>query len=369
MEKIPFNKFNEFYLDHTKEISEKLMFILESGKYLRDKETLQLEKEIAKLCKRNFAVSTSSCTDALYFALITAGIKPQDEVILPTFSYISTLTAILKCGAVPVFVDIDKHTLTLKTEGIEKFFTEKTRAIVFVQLFGHITDLRNLKETCNQNNIILIEDSAQAIGASFEGFSGASFGDISCISFDPTKLVSAYATGGIAVTDNEDYYKTLLKIIHHGRNKEGNFEILGFNSKISELSAFMINMQLSQLDNTISKMQRIANTYIGQLSKIKEVEIILPEPSCRSTWHKFVILAQNRNQLREYLLKKGIETRIHYNPLLHEHLLLKNYNYKITELSQAEKLKNEVLSLPIYPGLKSEEINYICENIKNFYTL
>lgn len=369
MVKIPFNKFNEFYVDHTKEISGRLRSVLESGKYLRDKETLQLEKGIAEICKRNFAVSTSSCTDALYFALIAVGIKPGDEIILPTFSYISTLSAILRCGALPVFVDIDNKTLTLKTEGIENFFTQKTRAIVFVQLFGHVIDLRNLKETCKRNNIFLIEDSAQALGASFEGFSGASFGDISCISFDPTKLVSAYATGGVAVTDNEDYYNTLLKLIHHGRNDEGKFEILGYNSKISELSACFINLQLSQLDNTISKMQRIANTYIGQLSKIKEVEIILPEPSCRSTWHKFVILAQNRNLLREYLFQNGIETKIHYNPLLHEHLLLKNYNYKITDLSHAEKIKNDVLSLPIYTELKLEEINYICECINNFYTL
>jgi len=367
MKNIAFNDFNNFYLEHEEEINTAITVVMKSGLYIRGNQTEKLEENLRNLCNRKFAITTSSCTDALYFSLLAAEIKPGDEVIIPTFSYISTLSAVLRCGAVPVFADINPQSLTLKIANIENLFTNKTRAIIFVQLFGHMVDLRNLKELCTTNGIILIEDSAQALGVKYENFSGASFGDLSCISFDPTKVVSAFATGGAVLTDNENYYNTIRKLIHHGRNNLNEFEILGYNSKISELSSAIINLELKYLDNIISKTERIANQYISKLNTVKEIEVILPRPACRSTWHKFVIKAQNRDELKVFLSENGIQTRIHYSPLLHEHELMKQYKYYKHDLSNSISAKKTILSLPIYPSLKNEDIDYICENIKKFY--
>ncbi len=367
MKNITFNNCNNFYLNHEEEINSLFAEVMKSGKYIRDKQTELLEEKLKNLCNRQYAITTASCTDALYFALISAGIKSGDEVIIPTFSYIATLSAVLRAGAIPVFTDINPQTLSLKLSNIEELFSEKTKAIIFVQLFGHLIDLRSLKELCKSNDIVLIEDSAQALGVKYENFSGASFGDISCISFDPTKVVSAFGIGGAVLTDNEEYYTTITKLIHHGRNENMEFEILGYNSKISEISAAIINLQLSYLDNTISKTERLANQYVSKLAEINEIEVVLPKPGCRSTWHKFIIKAQKRDELKKYLYDNGIETKIHYSPLLHEHKLLKQFKHKQYDLTNSLEAKNEVLSLPIYSSLTSEEIDYICNTILNFY--
>lgn len=364
---IPFNKFNSFYLKNKEKTLSKLDKVLNSGKYIRDKEIDFLEANIKKLTKRKFTITTSSCTDAIFLALKTIDIKPGDEIILPSFSYIASLSPILMCNAKPVFVDISPETLTLDFDLIKKAITPKTKAVIFVQLFGYSQDLSELKSFLKGKNITLIEDAAQALGSKVNNLNGGEQGDLSCISFDPTKIVSAFGTGGIVLTDNQEYYDKLTKLIHHGRNQNGEFEILGYNSKISELNASIINLQLENLDSILDKNNNIANQYFAELANNKSIKLLKPNLNQFSTYHKFVILTKNRNELRRYLYNNGIETKIHYSTLLHEQKLLNNFKFKVHSLQNSEYAKEKVLSLPIYPSLIKKEISYICNIINNFF--
>ena len=366
--KIAFNKFSGFYSENKEKILLNLERVLNTGEYIRANEIQILETKISKLCNRKFALTTSSCTNAIFLALKTIDIKPSDEIILPSFSYIASLSPILMCNAKPVFVDIRPETLTLDFDLINKAITPKTKAVIFVQLFGYSQDLSELKSFLKEKNIILIEDAAQALGSKVNNLNGGEQGNVSCISFDPTKIVSAFGTGGVVLTDNQKYYDKLTKLIHHGRNKNGEFEILGYNSKISELNAAIINLQLENLDSILERNNKVANLYFAELSNNNNnIKILKPNSNQFSTYHKFVIQAKNRNELRKHLYNNGIETKIHYSTLLHEQKLLNNFEFKTHNLQNSEYAQEKVLSLPIYPSLTKEEISYICECIKNFY--
>lgn len=364
--KIAFNKFSGFYSENKEKILLNLERVLNTGEYIRANEIQILETKISKLCNRKFALTTSSCTNAIFLALKTIDIKPGDEIILPSFSYIASLSPILMCNAKPVFVDISPETLTLDFDLIKKAITPKTKAVIFVQLFGCSQDLSELKSFLKEKKIILIEDAAQALGSKVNDLNGGEQGDLSCMSFDPTKIVSAFGTGGIVLTDNQEYYDKLTKLIHHGRNKNGEFEILGYNSKISELNASIINLQLENLDSILERNNNVANQYFNELANNHNIKIYKPNSNQFSTYHKFVIQAKNRNELRKYLYNSGIETKIHYSKLLHEQKLLNNFEFKTHNLQNSEYAKEKVLSLPIYPSLTKEEISYICNLINNF---
>lgn len=369
MIKIPFNKFNAFYLSNKNEILNIADKVLASGNYIRGDETNRLESKLCKITKRKHALLTSSCTDALYLSLKALGIKKGDEVILPVFSYIASLSPILMCDATPVFVDINPTDLMSNIDKIKQSVTSKTKAIIFVQLFGNIANLKNLEEFAKSKHIALIEDNAQGIGSSVDGIPSGSFGDFSCISFDATKVVSAFGTGGVILTDNSEYYSTLKKLIHHGRNDLGEFEILGYNSKIPEFNVALINQQLEKLNDYISEVNIIAQRFYKNLESLKEITILKPSQNVISNFHKFVILANDRDKLQDFLSSKNIATKIHYEKLLCEHQLLKPAKNDCQNFPIANSIKQQVLSLPIYPTLTIDEIDYICENITKHYSL
>lgn len=364
---IAFNKFNDFYLKNKENILSNLDKVLISGEYIRSKEIEALEKRISKICNRKYAITTSSCTDALFLSLKSCGVNAGDEVILPSFSYIASLSPILMCNAKPVFVDIEPGSLTLDFNSIKSALTSKTKAVIFAQLFGASQDLSDLILFLKDKNIVLIEDAAQALGSKVNKFNGGEQGDLSCISFDPTKIVSAFGTGGIILTDNQKYYNRLTKLIHHGRNNNGEFEVLGYNSKISELNAAIINLQLIDLNPILKRNNIIANQYFEELKNIKNIKVLKPKNNSYSSFHKFILLAENRDELRKHLHKHGVETKIHYPVLLHEHKLIKNLSSIKHETPISDYIKTQVLSLPIYPSLKHKEISYICQMINNFY--
>lgn len=369
MEEIKFNNFSSFYKKNKEKLLNEIDMALESGEYIRGNITKKLEESLANICQRKYAVLTSSCTDALFFALKASGIKENDEVILPAMSYIASLSPILRCGATPVFVDICRDDLMINPISIEKAITDKTKAIVFVQLFGACADIETLQKIADKHKIILIEDAAQAIGSSFSGKPGGSFGDISCISFDPTKTISAYGTGGVLLTDSDYYYHQSLKLIHHGKNNIGDFEILGYNSKISEINACLINFQLGFLNDLVNKNQELATHYIKLLANNPEISVVKPYKINESSFHKFVIISDHRDELQKYLHSHSIQTRKHYDPLLYEHKLLKDYKFIKHNTLVAAELKHKVLSLPIYPELSFTQIEYICNCINNFYKI
>lgn len=363
MKKIPFNHFNDFYLNHKSGVDSVSGNVFASGKYIRDAHTALLEVNLAKLCGREYAVVTGSCTDALFFAMKAAGVRAGDEVIVPAFSYIASLSPVLMCNAVPVFADICPDNLMIDPDQIEKLISPKTRAILVVQLFGSMLNVAPIREIADKHNLVIIEDAAQALGAQRCGLPGGKSGDVSCISFDPTKIVSAFATGGVVLTDNSEIFREVKQLIHHGRNSSDEYISLGYNSKMSEISAALINLQLDVLDETLAAYRRVASAYFERLKDNSLILAITPGTEVNPTFHKFVIACEHRDSLRKHLADHGIETRVHYNTLLNEHKLLCGFNHRTGKLPVSDVMKNKVLSLPIYPGLGSDELDYICDCI------
>lgn len=363
--KVPFFRYDWFFQENRNDIMPKLDEIMSSGRYVNGEYTSKLEEKLAEICKRKYAVTTGSCTDALFFALTTAGIKQGDEVILPPFSFVATLDSALRCGAVPVFVDISPEHYMLDVAKLEEAVTPRTKAIVLVQLFGNChPQQKQIREIAQRHGIPLIEDAAQAIGAKDNDIHAGKIGDISCISFDPTKLVSAYGTGGAVLTDNEEEYSMLKKLANHGL-ENGVPQIAGYNSKIAETQAATILAQIEKLPQTIARMNEVAEKYMSQLKNVDK--ITLPTKCCTlSNFHKFVIRTEKREELRKFLKDNGIETKIHYPTLLSEQKILEGRKFLKHNLANTEKAAQEVISLPIWPSITDAEISYICESIKMF---
>ena len=363
--KVPFFRYDWFFQENRKQIMSVHEEILSSGRYVNGEYTQKLEEKLAKLCNRRFATTVGSCTDALFFALQAVGIKDGDEVIVPPFSFVATLDSILRCGGVPVFVDISPEHYMLDVAKLEEAVTPRTKAIVLVQLFGQChPQQEHISKIAQTHGIPLIIDAAQAVGIKNNGISVAKVGDIACISFDPTKIVSAYGTGGAVITDDENAYSTIKKLANHGLCN-GTPEIAGYNSKISELEAAYILLQIEKLPQTMARMNEIAEKYLSQLNEVEG--IALPQKFCTDpNCHKFVIATDKRDELRNFLKDNGIETKIHYSTLLSEQKILAGRKFLKHNLSNAEKASREVLSLPIFPNISEEEISYICQHIKKF---
>lgn len=363
---ISFYGLDRFYQVHQETIINLTHRAYEKGYFLDSNEIKLFEQELAKFVGRKYAVAVSSCTDALFFSLKALGIKKGDEVIIPAFSFIASLSPILHCEATPVFLDINPKDLNVFNEEIEQKITEKTKAIIVVHLFGGVNNFESLEALSNKFNIPIIEDAAQALGSSYNQRLAGTLGELSCISFDPSKIIQAFGTGGAVLTDNEEFYKKIKRLHYHGK-EENNFIEVGYNSRISSSQAALLRWQLTKINEIINKRTEIAHYYQQQLSEISEISMLEYPANVSSNYHKFAIFAKNRDKLKQYLAEKGIQTNIHYDRLLFEHPIINNLTYKAEKIKYAYLIKQNELTLPLYPELTNEEINYICQSIKSFY--
>jgi hypothetical protein len=272
----------------------------------------------------------------------------------------------LHVGATPVFIDVHSTDLTVNIDEIKSKITPKTKAIMIVQLFGGLNNFTELEELSATYHIPIIEDAAQSLGAQFQNRKAGSLGAVSCISFDPSKIIHAFGTGGAILTDDEGLYQKLKRLHYHGKEK-GTFVEAGFNSRISSSQAALLNWQLENIEKIIEQRNRIAQEYKSRLMGIKEIRFPDYGQSKRVTHHKFAIFADKRDELKKQLAEKGIQTNIHYDKLLYEYSLMQNYSYRAEKIIHAHEITSKELTLPLYPELNHEEVDYICQSIKNFY--
>ena len=334
-----------------------------SGKVLQGPSVTKLENTLTKIYKRKFSVCVGSCTDALYFSLMSLGIRPNDEVLVSNYSYVASASAIVRTGAKPLFVDIDLD-YNMSIEYAKKIITKKTKALIYVHLFGQQGELKKIKNFCKVHKIYLIEDIAQTFGSSKDKLKAGSIGDIACISFDPTKTVSAPGSGGAILTDSKKTYNYIKKIRYHGKNPiTSNFEFLGFNSQMPTLTAAILLEKIKHNDKWILKRKKIAEYYSKNLRK----EVTVPAVNKNHVFHKYVILSSMRNELKDYLKKNKIETMIHYSNLLSDNKYLKKYVKKNQIFKVASKVSKNTLSLPIHPFLKDKEVKKIIKTVNNFF--
>lgn len=335
--------------------------VLKSGNLTQGENVEKFENEFARYIGVKYAVATSSGTTALYTALLSAGIRPKDEIITTPFSFIATANSILHCGAKPIFSDIDEKTFNIDPEKIKEKLTDKTKAILPVHLYGQSADMDYISKISEDYNLVIIEDACQAIGAEYKGRKVGSFSDAAVFSFYPTKNITT-SEGGIIVTDNKQIADKAKIIRNHGLNN-GKYDVLGFNYRMTEIEAAIGIEQLKKLEKFNEKRILNANILTEEIADLVETPFV-PENS-KHVFSQYTIKTNERDKIHNYFRKFGIETKIFYPTPIHKHSLYKNLGHK--DLSVSENISKLVLSLPVHPKLREDDIKMIAETLRNYF--
>jgi len=364
---VPFFDLKRQILSIKTEISEAINSVVDSGSFILGPIVAELETFFANYIGVKHAISVASGTDALHLSLRSLNIKEGDDVITTPFTFVATVDAIAYCGAKPVFVDIEPNTFNIDPYLIKKSITNKTKALIPVHLYGLSSNMANICDICAKNNINIVEDCAQAIGAEYNQHKVGSFGDIGCFSFFPTKNLGCFGDGGIAVT-NDDALADNLKIYRtHGSRRTYHYDFIGFNSRLDSLQAAILLVRFKYLEEWTRRRRHNANLYHKHLKEIKEITLPYELPNGRHVFNQFTIRAKERDELFEYLKTKSIGSMVYYPLSLHLQKAFSYLGYKKGDFPEAEKAQNEVLSLPIFPELMESEVLEVCNEIKSFY--
>ncbi|KHO55458.1 MAG: aminotransferase [archaeon GW2011_AR19] len=339
--------------------------VFESGNFILGSEVEKFEKNFAKYCETKYALGVGNGTSALFLAMKALGIGNGDEIITASNSFLATTGAIAATGAKPVFVDAGDD-YNINPNLIEKAITKKTKAIMPVHLTGRPASLDKILEIADKNKIYLIEDAAQAIGAKYNGKKVGSFGIAGCFSLHPLKNLNAYGDGGVITVKDKQLYENLKKMRNHGLKNRDECDFFAFNSRLDELQASILNVKMKYLDKWTKKKREIASFYQKKLSNI--VKVPLDKSNEYAVYHTFIIQVNKRDKLQKFLLQKGIETKIHYPIPIHLQRAAQYLGYKKGDFPKAEKQAEKILSLPIYPELKEEQLELVVKEIRNFYS-
>ncbi len=350
------------------ELDEAMASVVKTGRYIGGDQVRTFAKSFASFCNASHCLPCANGTDALEIALQALGIGKGDEVILPAFTFVATMEAVINIGATPVLCDIDPQRYTLEAGTVRKHITAKTKAIIVVHLFGQMAAIDDLIILANEHNVFLIEDAAQAHGASYKGKRAGSIGVINTFSFYPGKNLGAYGDAGAITTNDEALYIKAKKIADHGRISKYDHEIIGRNSRLDALQAAVLNVKLNHLEAWNQRRMALAVRYHLLLSGVEGLELPTDFDDSEHVYHLFVICVKDgrRDSLREHLAQQGIETGIHY-PIALTNLKVTTDQLKIvTSCEHAEQASTEVVSLPLYPELTEQMQDYICQHIIEF---
>ena len=340
--------------------------VLSSGQYVGGNEIDKFEEEIAKYCQVKYAVALNSGTDALTMALHLLGVGPGDEVITPPNSFIASTAVIIHLGAKPVFVDIlpDQN---IDPGKIEAAITEKTKAIMPVHLTGRVCNMDPIMQIANKHGLTIVEDAAQAIGSKYKSKPSGSIGDVGCFSTHPLKNLNACGDGGFLTTNDEKIYLKAKALRNHGMVDRDRVDNFGYVSRMDNLQAAILNYRLKKLDEIIDRRRQNAQSYLEYIEKEK---VFIPREKEYefNTYHTFVIQVEKRNELKEFLLKQGIEAAIHYPTPIHLQPAAKRLGYKFGDFPITEKQAGMILTLPINQSLGQSEIERICVAINEYYS-
>jgi len=344
-----------------KELLQAVDEVLSHGKIMLGPEVEQFECKMAKLCQKKYAVGMNSGTDALYLALRSLDIGSGDEVITTPLSWIATLNAITLVGASPVFVDIAED-LNINVDLIEKAITPRTKAIIPVHFTGKLCAISRLKEIASKHSVVLIEDAAQAFGAHINGAAAGSFGKIGCFSMNPMKVLGAYGEAGVTVTDEEYLYEKLLSLRYAGTINKEDCHYPSLNGKLDTIQAAMLLVNLKYVNQTIIRHREIAKQYTDRLH---DVVTCPQDDGIYHVYYSYTIITDKRDELKEYLSSKSVETKIQH-PILMPHQTAYKETYQC-QIPVAERLVKQILCIPNAGHLSSQEVEYIITCIRNFY--
>lgn len=387
--KVPLLDLKPQYLSLKQEIDEAIQRVVDSQYFINGPDVAKLEEEVANYLNVKYAVGVSSGTDALLIALMALDIKPDDEVIVPTYSFFATAGVVARLNAKPIFTDIDPVTFNIDPKDFEKKISAKTKAVIPVHLFGQSADMNEIFNIAKNHNLFIIEDAAQAIGVQYkDGRFVGSIGDIGCFSFFPSKNLGGFGDGGIVTTNDEILYKKLKMLRMHGMEPKYYHKIIGGNFRLDTLQAAVLRVKLPHLDNWSAKRRQNAELYSklfiekglaeeeGKILIDSKNKILLPKAVYKEhnnvaknyhIYNQYVIRIEKRNELWNFLKEKEIGCEVYYPVPFHRQECFNFLNEKDENYTHSNFAAEHSLALPVYPELTNEQINYVVNCIEEFF--
>jgi len=343
--------------------------VLDSQQFVLGSEVMALESELANYCRTKFAIGCASGSDALLLALMALDIAPGDEVITSPFTFFATGAAIVRLGATPKFVDIDPQTYNIDTQQVAAAITSRTKAILPVHLYGQCADMDALLEISGRNQIPLVEDAAQAIGAEDNGRRAGSMGEIGCFSFYPTKNLGGAGDGGMLITQNEAINKRLRKLRVHGGATEYHHDEVGINSRLDALQAVVLRVKLKYLEEWSAARRQKADRYTQLINDAGIADRFVPpliRPGARHIFHQYVIRTPGNEEVIKYLAQHNVGSKVYYPVPLHEQQCFAFLGYQEGQFPEAERAARETLALPCFPELTEEQQTFVVSTLARF---
>lgn len=354
------------------EIQAQIQAVCRSGAFVLGPPCVELEEELAQLSAVKYGIGCASGSDALLLALMAFDIQPGDEVIVPSFTFFATASAVWRLGAKPVFVDIEPDSFNLCPHAVARAVTPATKAIIPVHLFGQVADMPKINRIAQQHGIKVIEDAAQSIGASHQGRPAGRWGDISCISFYPTKNLGAFGDAGMLVTDDEELADKLRLLRVHGMRPRYYHHVVGINSRLDSIQAAVLNVKLKHLAGWSQQRAANAKRYQELFTDAGLTDLItVPQQNAADihVWNQFTVRVKDgmRDSLKQYLSDRGVGCEVYYPVPLHEQTCFAANGYGTGSLPETEQAAKEVLSLPVFPQLTEAELQTVVHHVQGFF--
>ena len=363
------------YLKIKPEIEESISRVISNANFINGQEVNEFSENLSKYLNVNYVIPCANGTDALQIAFMALGLNPEDEVIVPAFTYVATAEVISLLKLKPIMVDVSSNDFNISVENIRNAITKKTKAIVPVHLFGQCVDIEPILKLARENNIYIIEDAAQALGATYKFSDGmdmfaGTIGDIGCTSFFPTKNLGCFGDGGAIFTNNMFLAEKIRMIANHGQEKKYVHKYIGVNSRLDTLQAAILNVKLKYLDEYSLARREAANQYDLQLKDVNEIKLPLRSHFSSHVFHQYTIQVKNgkRDKLKKYLEAHGIPAMIYYPIPLNQQEAFISVGNSVGDLGNTKLLCETVLSLPMHTELKIDHITHIANTIKAFFS-
>ena len=361
------------YMKIKPQVDQAINDVLSSTQFINGEHVKSFQNELAAYLDVKHVITCANGTDALQISMMALGLKPGDEIITPSFTYIATTEVIGLLGLKPVFVDCDPENFNISVDEVEKAITKKTKAIVPVHLFGQSSDMKSIMSLAKKYNLFVIEDNAQAIGSDYLGFNQpqktGTIGNIGCTSFFPSKNLGCFGDGGAMVTNDDELAKKLRMIANHGQSKRYYHDIVGCNSRLDNIQAAVLRIKLKELDQYILNRQKAANYYDQNLKNLDQLTLPFRNLDSNHVFHQYTLKLDDsivRDELIQYLADKNIPAMVYYPVPAHRQKMFSKIPNSYGNMKVTNWLSSRVFSLPMHTELSTLQQDYIIENISNF---
>jgi len=356
-------------------VDEAILSVIEKAQFINGPEVISFQKEMEDYLNVKHVIPCANGTDALQIALMALGLRPGDEVLTPSFTYIATTEVIALLGLKPVFVEVEGDTFCIDPDALRSAITSKTKAIVPVHLYGQAANMEAIMEIADEHGLAVVEDNAQAIGSDYNYKNGRSaktgtIGHIGCTSFFPSKNLGCYGDGGAIFTNDDDLAGKMRMIANHGQSKRYYHDVVGCNSRLDSIQAAILRIKLRELDGYIAARRSVADHYDNFFSKIEGITVPVRDKYSTHVFHQYTLILDgiDRDGLHQYLAEHDVPSMIYYPVPAHRQKMFETFGSADTVLELTDWLTERVISLPIHTEMEQDQLDHICATVKNFIT-